>query len=1826
MTDLATLGLAIDSSPAAKAAADLDKFSAAAVRAEKSADDVAKSANKAADGARKASSGTAQFTSSLNSAASANDNAAGAINRHAAAIIKLTEAERRMSGSFGRGADIAAYSQELDRLRAKFNPLFAASQQYKGALSEIRDAHRVGAISATEMADAVSRQKTAFASQVVALRNIAPAVTTGTTAMRTFTKAAKETNVQVANVTAQFQDIAVTAAMGMNPLQIALQQGTQLSGAFGNAKGLTVVKALGSALASLVSPVSLVTIGLVAGTAAFIQWAASGKKGSEELETSLQRHQEAVRLLTDLYGENSKAAEAAGTAGGKAFSAASVRTDVRKLQRQLQEQATQMMPALSGTDGFIDKGLSYLGIGNPGAKNLKLSTDDELQFKDAVDSLLRSIRAGKTDLGAFDAQVEGIYERLTKGGKATENLRDTADAIESTADAVFKVGGKFSAFQDPINKLKLGIEENTVDIQAFNAEVEKIGEDKGFGALADEAIALGASLIKVADALNQIEAARQKATEAVRQHLATERNSSSEIKTYNEQLQRQRDIEDNIADARIRSLRATTDAEKVAAAGNEARAQNPINGPDQRRAIAAAEKQTQAELDQAYKQSAIDRARSYEDAIRQGEEQISLIGKTTAEVAALQFQYQSMADLREEAARTGRDIDDKEIAAIKEKAAAIGALAAQAEKLKLDLDLQFEMDNFGKSPIEQKISERLRGTGLDANSTEAQTMRQLDTMEKAKDAASNFFDAIENGVMNGGDDIGAALVDSLVDWMAGIGKANLQKAFDIFSTALAGGGATTPSAAKANASSSGSGILSGIGNWVSGLFGGSSMATAQNKQIQSRAAKVSITPVTNVMGSLAEGVQKTAKDLGVAARDVAAAISYETGGTFDKWQKGPTTQWGEHRGLIQWGEPQRQQYGVTSAMSAAEQMGKVTLYLRNAGVKAGMGLKDIYSAINAGHVGLYNRSDANNGGAPGTVADKVNNQMAGHYVNADKLLGGSPNLATAVAKGTASGTFAANTATIQTMGGGGASGGAGAVAAPGSGVMGALGAGLGGFGLGAQSGSPIMGALGGAVSGFGSFGIPGAIIGGIAGLFGGIFGGNQKKKQEKNAAKATLNENRGAIADYLTVTAGGQPGSYMSQWNQIRDQGIQFEQQANKAGEKSTTGKQIIDAINTSFIRLWHEQGAGFQGTVQAYSSGLGQDSGFLQGKSAVEGLRDELKGFIKDIGDMRDKAIELNAIAPEQVASYQEGTKAAVQQAQIAAQRMALATLTGAQSFTEMETQVQKLDGASVALKETLQQLGMTADDADEAISKALGLTMAKLRDSFTEDLNSSINDKSGLGFLNDFVAAQRSYQERLRDGAQLGIDGSLALKEFNLTIKGIAEGADLSKEEIDQLSQAFPTMATTLQSLDEKTVSLTDAQGDLSSAYDKASGDLEDSISGLESFSKAIQDFLDSMKIDDSSPLAPDAKLAEAAKQFRDTATKAAGGDKDAQGNLTNVAQSYLDAGKDYYASAQGYQTIWQEVSDTLTATKATADKSLSDSKAQLQALKDQVGKLIDIDDSVMSVADAVNALNDASQRSLADLKTQLGATLTNGSGSIEAAYQSSLNRAPTASESAYWQGQLNSGSTIDQVTGSISNSFEAQLQSMGKQILGHPLTNEDLAYWKSTGITKPEYIAGAMSSSFEGQLNSAYKSIFNRNVDSASLQYWQSTGKSIDDITKDLQWAKDTGSFASGGYTGDMGTSAIAGVVHGQEYVMPADQTSKYRSTLDAMRSGTYGANDNGSAADDAQSARAERAAMLAELRNIRMAIGIASVEEIKCMTKNTTELADLSGEIKRANASK
>lgn len=161
---------------------------------------------------------------------------------------------------------------------------------------------------------------------------------------------------------------------------------------------------------------------------------------------------------------------------------------------------------------------------------------------------------------------------------------------------------------------------------------------------------------------------------------------------------------------------------------------------------------------------------------------------------------------------------------------------------------------------------------------------------------------------------------------------------------------------------------------------------SQNRNYEAQYTAERGTPRGAQMEELISATARLAEQMGLSAKDLLTAMSYETGGTFDPWKAGPTTKYGQHRGLIQWGEPQAAKYGVTATSSIASQIEAVGKYLADAGVKAGDGLLQIYAAINAGNAKNINASDANNGGAPGTVLDKVSDQMGGHEARAAGLL------------------------------------------------------------------------------------------------------------------------------------------------------------------------------------------------------------------------------------------------------------------------------------------------------------------------------------------------------------------------------------------------------------------------------------------------------------------------------------------------------------------------------------------------------------------------------------------------------------------------------------------------------------------------------------------------------------------------------------------------------------------------------------------------------------------------------------------------------------------------
>lgn len=130
-----------------------------------------------------------------------------------------------------------------------------------------------------------------------------------------------------------------------------------------------------------------------------------------------------------------------------------------------------------------------------------------------------------------------------------------------------------------------------------------------------------------------------------------------------------------------------------------------------------------------------------------------------------------------------------------------------------------------------------------------------------------------------------------------------------------------------------------------------------------------------------QGVPTTvASQLGLDPVEVAAVISFETGGTFDPDKMGGDG--GRYKGLIQFGPEEQRTYGITDDSTPEQWSAAITKFMQDRGFKPGMGIEDFYSTILTGSPGNYDRQDSN-----GTsVRNAIPRILAEHKDNAEKWL------------------------------------------------------------------------------------------------------------------------------------------------------------------------------------------------------------------------------------------------------------------------------------------------------------------------------------------------------------------------------------------------------------------------------------------------------------------------------------------------------------------------------------------------------------------------------------------------------------------------------------------------------------------------------------------------------------------------------------------------------------------------------------------------------------------------------------------------------------------------
>ncbi len=246
-------------------------------------------------------------------------------------------------------------------------------------------------------------------------------------------------------------------------------------------------------------------------------------------------------------------------------------------------------------------------------------------------------------------------------------------------------------------------------------------------------------------------------------------------------------------------------------------------------------------------------------------------------------------------------------------------------------------------------------------------------------------------------------------------------------------------------------------------------------------------------------------------------------------------------------------------------------------------------------------------------------------------------------------------------------------------------------------------------------------------------------------------------------------------------------------------------------------------------------------------------------------------------------------------------------------------------------------------------------------------------FGGLDDFADATASYAEDFLTEAErlapiqaavtaelsrLGLAGLKTKDQFKATVAGL----DLSTAAGAELYASLMALAPAFAKITAETEAVRLAKDNLAGAYERERDTLGETVSRYRDLAAGLGEYRRSLYSGPTAALSPEAAYQAAQSEFARVAGLAAGGDAAALGKIQGVSEAYLQASKDYYASSAGYFADLARVREAVTAAEGLAGAQADVAVQQLDELKSLVSGFMDVNESVLSVRDAITALQTA------------------------------------------------------------------------------------------------------------------------------------------------------------------------------------------------------------------------------------------------------------------------
>jgi len=502
----------------------------------------------------------------------------------------------------------------------------------------------------------------------------------------------------------------------------------------------------------------------------------------------------------------------------------------------------------------------------------------------------------------------------------------------------------------------------------------------------------------------------------------------------------------------------------------------------------------------------------------------------------------------------------------------------------------------------------------------------------------------------------------------------------------------------------------------------------------------------------------------------------------------------------------------------------------------------------------------------------------------------------------------------------------------------------------------------------------------------------------------------------------------------------------------------------------------------------------------------------------------------------------------------------------------------------EIMSQMTGTAQDLIQAYTSLVAARKQMIGMGLGDGLNSST--LSGAGDLKSLTSDLSTYYDKYFDAGEkikvqtkdltaqfsaLGYALPTERAQLRAWIEAAANTGDqLKVGQLLNLASGFDTLQTSIENL-SKTVTWAkdspfsdDAVKAAKDAYTAAVSSAENAYKTLDTsitaekdritkLKDAAQTTVDALKTilksvtDAIKATAPKADTINAFKQALSAISDAVsvirkGGDMTKITGLDDAIKTAASQTDSAYSTGTDFAVAQAEANSALTSLNDAGQQQMTDTQkmidlyekqlqnldAQLNFAKMQLDALKGIDDSVMSVTDALSAFGQSIEAGMKALANSNAASAGNTAGpdgaakaAVDSLYSTLLHRAPDAAGEAYWVNDLNQGISLTDV----SNSF----------------------------VNSPEYRGN--------QVDSLYKNILGRTADQAGRDYWVNDllhGISLSDVTSSFYNSDEYKSIPKF----DVGTNSVPedmlAMVHKGERIIPAADNAELQRKLDQAES--------------------------------------------------------------------